>query len=233
MTVPPEFTAHPQGKTSMQGSSVAFSTDANGVPEPTFSWTKDGSAVTADNRISFSADNKQLSLTNVNKTDSGVYRCVATNNVGTVKSIAATLTVPCKKTFTHFLRKPNRVALNPFKFLSPLLSWIISVTPYGHCLSKKGTCWVPFKLDYLSLLFYSESKKLYNARKHICYSRGPCVFPYSSQYLYMRSVYICYSSKASFLWSWTSVQSTAKVNTNTVYQYIDCAYRTSRYHIHL
>ena len=91
----------------MQGSSVAFSTDANGVPEPTFSWTKDGSAVTADNRISFSADNKQLSLTNVNKTDSGEYRCLAANSVGTVKSNAATLTVPCKKTFTHFLLKPN------------------------------------------------------------------------------------------------------------------------------
>ena len=91
----------------MQGSSVTFSCDANGVPEPTFSWSKDGSAVTADNRISLSADNKQLSLTNVNRTDSGEYRCVATNSVGTVNSNVATLTVLCKKTFTYFLFKPN------------------------------------------------------------------------------------------------------------------------------
>ena len=91
----------------MQGSSVALSSDANGVPEPTFSWTKDGSAVTADNRISLSADNKNLSITNVNSTDSGEYRCVAANSVGTVNSNAAMLTVHCKKTFTNFLLKPN------------------------------------------------------------------------------------------------------------------------------
>ena len=93
----------------MQESSVTFSSDANGVPEPTFSWSKDGSAVTVDvdNRISLSADNKQLSLTNVNRTDSGEYRCVATNSVGTVNSNAATLTVECKNIFTHFLLMPN------------------------------------------------------------------------------------------------------------------------------
>ena len=87
----------------MQGSSVTFSSDANGVPEPTFSWTKDGSAVTANDRIRLSADNKELSITNVNRTESGEYRCVATNSVETVSSKAATLTVHCKKTFTPFL----------------------------------------------------------------------------------------------------------------------------------
>ena len=91
----------------MQGSSVTFSSDANGVPEPTFSWTKDGSAVTADNRIRLSADNKELSLSNVNGTDGGEYRCVAANSVGTVNSNAATLTVYGKKTFTHFLLTSN------------------------------------------------------------------------------------------------------------------------------
>ena len=91
----------------MQGSSVTFSSDANGVPEPTFSWTKDGSAVTADNRIRLSADNKELSLSNVNGTESGEYRCVAANSVGTVNSNAATLTVYGKKTFTLFLLTSN------------------------------------------------------------------------------------------------------------------------------
>ena len=91
----------------MEGSSVTFSSDANGVPEPTFSWTKDGSAVTADNRIRLSADNKELSLTNVNGTDSGEYRCVATNGLGAVNSNAATLTIHCKKAFTHFVLQLN------------------------------------------------------------------------------------------------------------------------------
>ena len=80
----------------MQGSHVTFSSDANGVPEPTFSWTKNGSAVTANDRISLSADNKHLSITNVNRTDGGEYECVATNNVETVNSNPATLTVQGK-----------------------------------------------------------------------------------------------------------------------------------------
>ena len=95
----------------MQGSSVTFSSDANGIPEPTFSWTKNRFAVTVDNRISFSADNKQVSLKNVNRTDSGKYVCVATNSVRAVYSNAATLTVHCKKTFTHFLPKSNYCAI--------------------------------------------------------------------------------------------------------------------------
>ena len=111
MTDQPEFTAHPQSQTLVEGSSVIFPSDANGVSEPIFSWTKDGSSVTANNRISLSADNKQLSLTNVNRTDSGEYRCLAANSVGTVNSNAATLTVHCKKTFTDFLLKSNHCAI--------------------------------------------------------------------------------------------------------------------------
>ena len=100
ITDQPEFTEHPQSKTLVEGSNVTFSSDANGVPEPTFSWTKDGFAVTANDRIHFSADNKKLSITNVNRTESGEYRCVAINSVERVNSNAATLTVHCKKTFT-------------------------------------------------------------------------------------------------------------------------------------
>ena len=80
----------------MQGSHATFSSDAIGVPEPTYSWTKNGSAVTANDRISLSAVNKQLSITNVNRTDSGEYRCVAANSVGAVFSNSATLAVQGK-----------------------------------------------------------------------------------------------------------------------------------------
>ena len=104
----PAFTTHPKNiQTLREGVNITFSSDANGIPESTFTWTKDGSVVTADNRISVSADNKQLSLTNLNRADSGEYRCVATNSVGTINSNVATLTVLCKKTFTYFLFKPN------------------------------------------------------------------------------------------------------------------------------
>ena len=65
---------------------------------PTFSWTIDGSAVNAaaNPRISLSSDNKELTITNVSRKDSGEYRCDATNSVGTTGSKVATLDVQCK-----------------------------------------------------------------------------------------------------------------------------------------
>ena len=89
---------------------MALSCNASGNPTPKFSWTKNGSPInTTDNaRISLSAGNKQLNITNVNRLDSGEYRCVANNSVGAVNSSAAFLTVQCKTTFT-LLRKPNCV----------------------------------------------------------------------------------------------------------------------------
>ena len=100
-----EFSEHPQNQTVLEGLNVAFSCNASGNPTPKFSWTKNGSPInTTDNaRISLSAGNKQLNITNVNRVDSGEYRCVADNSVGAVNSSAAFLTVQCKNTFTHFL----------------------------------------------------------------------------------------------------------------------------------
>ena len=80
----------------MEGSSVTFSSDAIGVPIPTFSWTKDKSAVAANDRIRLSPDNRHLTITNVNGRDRGEYRCEAHNIVNTVKSNAATLTIQRK-----------------------------------------------------------------------------------------------------------------------------------------
>ena len=105
----PAFTTHPKvPRTWREGENITFSSDANGIPGPTFTWTKNESAVTVnDIRIRLSSDKKELSITNVKRTDSGKYRCVATNSFGTVYSDAATLTVHCKKTFSHFLLKTN------------------------------------------------------------------------------------------------------------------------------
>ena len=82
-----------------EGNNVTLSCDASGNPVPTFSWTTGGTPVntTANPRISFSSDNKQLTITNVNRSDSGQYRCVANNSIGdAVTSNAVTLDVQCK-----------------------------------------------------------------------------------------------------------------------------------------
>lgn len=80
-------------------SSVDFLSDAHGVPEPKFSWIKDGTALAESNRISFLRNKKQLRITGVEKEDSGEYQCVASNEVNNrVTSNLATLKVEGKNT---------------------------------------------------------------------------------------------------------------------------------------
>ena len=95
----PEFLKNPNSQTTNEGSNVTFSCVASGVPEPSLSRTINGTTInpTANPRIGSTADGQQLTVTNVKRTDSGEYRCVASNNVTTVTCNAAKLTVQCKK----------------------------------------------------------------------------------------------------------------------------------------
>ena len=102
----PEITAPPQNKTLTERENVTLSCNATGNPAPSISWTKNGSAANSP-RISLSLDNKQLTITNVSRDDSGDYRCVANNSIGAaVTSNAATLDVQCK--YSGFLRSISR-----------------------------------------------------------------------------------------------------------------------------
>ena len=77
---------------------MTLSCDATANPVPTISWTRNGSPIdnSGNSRISFSANKKRLTITNVSRTDSGEYRCVANNSLGNDTSNAATLHVKCK-----------------------------------------------------------------------------------------------------------------------------------------
>ena len=99
----PEISEHPQNQIVLEGLNVSFLCNASGNPTPTFSWTINGFPVnaTVDSRISFSADNKQLTITTVKRTDGGEYKCLASNSVNTVISTAASLIVQCKETFNY------------------------------------------------------------------------------------------------------------------------------------
>ena len=110
----PAFTERPQNKTKTEGENVTLSCNATGNPAPSISWTKDRSAVNFL-KISLSSDNKQLTITNVNRDDSGDYRCVANNSIGAaVTSDAATLDVQCK--YSGFLRALSRLLWKSFVF---------------------------------------------------------------------------------------------------------------------
>ena len=113
-----EFTTHPQSQSVREKSDeVNFSSNAHGIPEPVYSWTKDGNILTDESvRISFSRDKKELKITDVQRTDSGEYQCVASNKVNDrVTSIPAMLTVKCKNTFAYLILEPSRLVHVCFK----------------------------------------------------------------------------------------------------------------------
>ena len=100
----PEISEHPQNQIVLEGLNVSFLCNASGNPTPTFSWTINGSPVntTSSPRTTFSAYNKQLTITTVKRTDGGEYKCLGSNSVKTVNSTAAFLIVQCKEAFTIF-----------------------------------------------------------------------------------------------------------------------------------
>lgn len=98
VTDPPRITVHPVAGPKAEGADVLLSCDADGNPAPMISWTRNGSPVDSSDssRISFSADKKQFTIRNVIRTDTGEYRCVASNELGNATSNAAILDVQCK-----------------------------------------------------------------------------------------------------------------------------------------
>ena len=93
-----EITAHPQDITTIEDVNVTFTCNATGNPPPKISWTANASPINARHnwKFTFSVNNTQLTVTNVNRNDSGEYRCVANNSLGNATSDAAYLNVQCK-----------------------------------------------------------------------------------------------------------------------------------------
>ena len=93
----PEITVQPQVKTRTEGDNLTLSCNATANPVPTISWTRDGSPVDINDneRMGFSAKKTQLSITNVSRTDSGEYRCVARNSLGNDTSNPAKVDIQC------------------------------------------------------------------------------------------------------------------------------------------
>lgn len=95
-SVVPKTIVHPQNITTKEGGNLTIYCNATGNPDPTVSWTKDGSLIRRNLRITMSADGKQLTITNASASDSGEYRCTAVNSIGKYASIASTVNVQCK-----------------------------------------------------------------------------------------------------------------------------------------
>lgn len=92
----PWITAHPQNVTKKEGDNATLICYAIGNPVPKISWNKGGLPLSNNSRVSLSMDNKQMTITDVKRVDSGEYGCVATNSLGNDASNPAYLGVQCK-----------------------------------------------------------------------------------------------------------------------------------------
>ena len=77
---------------------MTFFCNASGNPLPRITWTINGNSVDTSNssRMNLFYEGKQLTVKNVSRRNSGVYRCVAENSIGNVTSKGTTLRVYCK-----------------------------------------------------------------------------------------------------------------------------------------
>ncbi|XP_031201894.1 neural cell adhesion molecule 1 isoform X15 [Mastomys coucha] len=88
VNVPPTVQARQSivNATANMGQSVTLVCDADGFPEPTMSWTKDGEPIENeeedDDKHIFSDDSSELTIRNVDKNDEAEYVCIAENKAG-------------------------------------------------------------------------------------------------------------------------------------------------------
>jgi len=98
----PFFTLQPVGQTVARGSKVQFHARATGVQPLSYRWQLDGGNLTG-------ATNASLILTNVQGRDTGDYRVVIANALGSATSAAATLTIPFSADLAAALNATNLV----------------------------------------------------------------------------------------------------------------------------
>ena len=100
LLVAPEISEPPTSRTKEEGHTVEFSCVVAGYPTPDVAWTKNGVELnlTRDVRLNVSSNNgnHHLTISSVQQSDAGKYRCVANNSLDTATSSPATLSVKCE-----------------------------------------------------------------------------------------------------------------------------------------
>ncbi|XP_075995005.1 immunoglobulin superfamily DCC subclass member 3 [Genypterus blacodes] len=89
----PKFLSHPESVVVDVGGVARLTCQVNGIPEANIAWERDRRPLTAEDPRYTLLPNGVLQITGVQRTDSGLYRCVATNTANTRYSHEAQLSV--------------------------------------------------------------------------------------------------------------------------------------------
>ena len=90
---PPSINIHKKEVIVVEGHNTSLACNVSGKPEPTITWTKQGSSKVLSNTSS-------LDVVNVRRHDATddmiQYQCIASNGVGTPATATVNITVYCK-----------------------------------------------------------------------------------------------------------------------------------------
>lgn len=85
---PTVFTQQPQGGLpELRGNRKVLTCSANGIPSPVYRWIKDGALVSQN------STDMSLQIRNISLLDAGVYQCIASNELGSLLSSRAAVSV--------------------------------------------------------------------------------------------------------------------------------------------
>ena len=91
----PTIIKTPVNQSAHIGSNVTFNCTVSGDPAPLVNWTKDGNLLPFNQKVltNLTTVESQLVIRGVTMNDTGKYRCVASNSMGTERSKAAVLSL--------------------------------------------------------------------------------------------------------------------------------------------
>ncbi|KAM6438011.1 neuronal cell adhesion molecule isoform 16-T17 [Liasis olivaceus] len=121
-------------KIELRGNTLMLECIAEGLPTPLIRWSKEGSDLPV-NRTFFENFHKTLKIIDVSQADSGKYKCMATNRLGSAYHI---ITVNVKAA-PYWIREPTNLVLSPGEDGSltcrangnpkPSISWLANGVP--------------------------------------------------------------------------------------------------------
>ncbi|KAJ7329754.1 hypothetical protein JRQ81_015928 [Phrynocephalus forsythii] len=121
-------------KTVLRGNTLLLECIAEGLPTPAIQWIKEGGELPV-NRTFFQNFHKTLKIIDISEADSGKYKCMAANRLGSAHHVI-TVTV---KAAPYWIRKPANLVLSPGESGSlicqangkpkPSISWLANGVP--------------------------------------------------------------------------------------------------------
>jgi hypothetical protein len=108
VNVPVKFLKMPINKEAIEGNSIEFECKVNGKPIPKIEWQFNGHSLKnySNSHYEFYDDNQTLVINNLAiNNDSGIYSCVASNNVNTLTASASLMIKPAIEPFFRHIQQ--------------------------------------------------------------------------------------------------------------------------------